>query len=63
MRNDEIIIVSPSKQEIIIKQYFQEKRWEMQVRSAKTVYLHLCRSPLNFSAFLAHTFLALNLLL
>ena len=63
MKNDEIIIVSPSTQQILTRQHFQEKRWEMQVRSVKTVYLHLCRSPLNFSAFLAHIFLALNLLL
>ena len=63
MKNDQIIIVSPSKQQIFTNQYFQEKRWEMQVRTVKTIYLHLCRSPLNFSAFLAHIFLALNLLL
>jgi hypothetical protein len=56
-------MVSPLKQQILTKQHFQEKRWEMQVRSLKTVYLHLCRSPLNFSAFLVHILLALNLLL
>ena len=35
----------------------------MQVRSAKTAYLHLSRSSLNFAAFLAQIFLLLNLLL
>ena len=47
----------------ITSKHFQEKRREMQDRSAKFVYLHLSRSALNFAAFPAQIFFELNLLL